>query len=67
MSYEDLWTSVNGMLAYLESYDNHQRVLHLRRLFFAIYGFSPEHIENFRLKEMEKQNNAIHCSSTIQG
>lgn len=51
MSYEDLWTSVNGMLAYFEGYDDHGRVLRLRRLFYAIFGFSPEHIENFR--EME--------------
>ena len=60
MTYEDLWTSVNGMLAYFESYNNHGRVLRLRRLFYAIYGFSPEHIENFR--EMEKQRHAVHCA-----
>ena len=60
MSYEDLWTSVNGMLAYLEGYQNHKRVLRLRRLFYAIYGFSAEHIENFR--KMERSNHAIHCA-----
>ena len=48
MSYDDLWTSVNGMLAYFESYDDHKRVLRLRRLFYSIFGFSPERIENFR-------------------
>ena len=48
MSYDDLWTSVNGMLAYFESYDDHNRVLRLRRLFYSIFGFSPERIENFR-------------------
>lgn len=52
MSYDDLWTSINGSLAYFENYDDHGRVLRLRRLFYSIYGFSPEHIENFR--EMEK-------------
>lgn len=60
MSYEDLWTSVNGMLAYLEGYQNHQRVLRLRRLFYAIYGFSAENIENFRA--MERLKDAVHCT-----
>ncbi len=50
MTYEDLWTSTNGMLAYLEKYNDHKKVLKLRRLFFAIFGFSPEHIENFRAR-----------------
>lgn len=48
MSYDDLWTSVNGMLAYFESYDDHNRVLRLRRLFYSVFGFSPERIKNFR-------------------
>ena len=48
MTYEDLWTSVNGILAYFESYNDHKKVLRLRRLFHAIFGFSPEKIENFR-------------------
>ena len=53
MTYEDLWTSINGILAYFESYDDHNRVLKLRRLFYAQFGFSAEHIENFRNKEKE--------------
>ena len=48
MTLEDLWTSVNGMLAYLEGYDEHKHVLELRRLFFSLFGFSCEKIENFR-------------------
>lgn len=48
MSYEDLWTSVNGILAYFGCYNDHGRILRLRRLFYAIFGFSPERIENFR-------------------
>jgi len=48
MTYEDLWTSVNGILAYFGSYNDHGRILRLRRLFYSIYGFSPEKIENFR-------------------
>ena len=59
MSYEDLWTSVNGILAYWEGYNDHKRVLRLRRLFYAIFGFSPEKIENFRMRGV---NNEIHCA-----
>lgn len=60
MSYEDLWTSVNGILAYFGSYNDHGRILRLRRLFYAIFGFSPERIENFR--ERGNKDNEIHCS-----
>lgn len=60
MSYEDLWTSVNGMLAYFESYNDHRRILRIRRLFYSIFGFSPERIENFR--ERGNKGNEIHCS-----
>lgn len=59
MSYEDLWTSVNGMLAYFEAYNDHKRVLRLRRLFYAIFGFSPEKIENFRMRGTA---NEVHCA-----
>lgn len=60
ISYEDLWTSVNGILAYFGSYNDHGRILRLRRLFYAIFGFSPERIENFR--ERGNKDNEIHCS-----
>lgn len=60
MSYEDLWTSINGILAYFGSYNDHGRILRLRRLFYAIYGFSPEKIENFR--ERGNKGNEVYCS-----
>lgn len=56
MNYEDLWTSVNGMLMYFEGYDDHARVLRLRRLFYSIFGFSPETIDNFRRMENKRCN-----------
>ncbi len=59
MSYEDLWTSVNGILAYFGGYNDHKRVLRLRRLFYAIFGFSPEKIENFRMRGV---SNEVHCA-----
>lgn len=55
MTYEDLWTSVNGILAYFEKYNDHNRVLKLRRLFYEIYGFSPERIDAFRKAEAERK------------
>ena len=51
MSWEDVWTSVNGMLAYLQGYDEHKNILKLRRLFYSIFGFSCELIENFRERD----------------
>lgn len=59
MSYEDLWTSVNGILAYFDGYNDHNRVLRLRRLFYAIFGFSPEKIKNFRMRGKEHE---VHCA-----
>lgn len=50
MTYMDLWTSMNGMLSYLGQYDDHGKVLRLRRLFYHLFGFSPEKIENFRTR-----------------
>lgn len=59
MTYEDLWTSINGILAYFGGYNDHRRVLRLRRLFYAIFGFSPEHIENFRMRGKLYE---VHCA-----
>ena len=55
ISFEDVWTSVNGMLAYLEQYHEHKNVLKLRRLFYSIFGFSCESIENFRKQDEKKK------------
>lgn len=51
MTYMDLWASVHGMLAYFKSYDDHARVLKLRRLFYSLFGFSCEDVEIFKEKE----------------
>lgn len=48
MSYEDLRLAVSGMMAYLSRFDDHNKVLRLRRLFYALFGFSLERTENFR-------------------
>lgn len=44
----DLYTSTQSSLAYFENYDDHNRVLSLRRLFYKLFGFSAEKIENFK-------------------
>jgi hypothetical protein len=62
MTYDQLWTSVNGMLDYFEGHNDHNRVLKLRRLFYAVFGFSAEHIENFRQREGQ---NELYCTSAI--
>lgn len=37
-AFEDVRTSVQGSIAYFENYDDHNRVLKLRRLAFALFG-----------------------------
>lgn len=54
MNYEDLWFSVNGLMAYFEKYDDHNKVLKLRRLFYDIFGFSCENLEEFRLRDKRR-------------
>ena len=51
MSYEDLWTSVNGMMAYLNNYTEHEHILQLRRYFYKLFGFSCENIQEFRKRD----------------
>lgn len=48
MSLPDLRAAVQGAFAYFESYNDHGRVLRLRRLFYALFGFSAEDKENFK-------------------
>lgn len=48
MTYEDLWVATNSMFAYFEGYHDHGRVLRLRQLFYNIFGFSSENINEFR-------------------
>lgn len=58
MTPDDLWTSVNGMLAYLKQFDEHKNILRLRRMFFALFGFSCETYKSF--KEGAKQHGLYH-------
>lgn len=58
ITYEELWTSVNGTMAYFKKYNDHNRILKLRRLFYRIFGFSCENIQNFR--EQQRRFYEIH-------
>ena len=48
MKLEDIRTGAQGAIAYFDNYDDHNRVLKLRRLFFALFGFSVENNANFK-------------------
>lgn len=51
MKYDDLRTSVNGMLAYLKSYNNHHQILKISRLFYSAFGFLPDKTFEYKLRE----------------
>lgn len=52
MSYADLWASVQGVWNYYAKTDDHGRLLSLRRRFYAMYGFSGEKYENFKVQHI---------------
>lgn len=60
MSYEDIYTSVTSTLSYFDKTNNHNSQLRLKQLFFSLFGFSCENIEEFRRRD------AIRMSSEIQ-
>lgn len=52
ITWEELWTSYNGMTSYFKKYNDHNRILKLNRLFYNLFGFTPTTIEVFREKEL---------------
>ncbi len=48
MTLENLRMGTQSTLAYFENYNDHNRVLRLRRLFFALFDFSAEYNQNFK-------------------
>lgn len=49
ISPDDLYMSIDSSFSYIESFYDHNVVLELRRLFYALFGFSCEKRENFIL------------------
>ena len=45
-TFEDVRTSIQGSIAYFENYNDHNRVLKLRRLAFALFGFKLDNHHN---------------------
>lgn len=58
MSYENLWTATNSSLSYLARFNNHKQLLKLRRLFYSLFGFSPEKKIYFDIASIFKGGNA---------
>ena len=50
VSLNDIWMSINGSLAYLEQYNEHNNILKLRRNFYKTFGFSCESYEQIRTR-----------------
>ena len=45
-TFEDVRTSIQGSIAYFENYNDHNRVLKLRRLVYSIFGFKLDKRHN---------------------
>lgn len=60
MNYLELWASVNGIMAYFKKYNDHNRILKLRRLFYYLFDFSCESMKKFQYKQ--RQLDEIYCT-----
>lgn len=45
-TFEDVRTSIQGSIAYFENYNDHNRVLKLRRLVYSLFGFKLDKRHN---------------------
>lgn len=52
-TYDNLRCSVNSTLSYYEKYDDHTKVLKVRRVFYSIYGFDCQKLEEYRRRDNE--------------
>ena len=48
MTLSEIWQALQSSFAYFEGYNDHGRILRLRRLFYALFGFSIEKREFFK-------------------
>lgn len=51
--YEDLRNIINSALSYYKGYDDHTKVLRIRRTFYALYGFCCDVLEEYRRRDYE--------------
>lgn len=64
MSFESLYISVNSMLAYMKQYDDHNKLMKLKRLFYSLFQFDCENLETFRLLDKWDQEGTLRCQDT---
>lgn len=68
MTYDNLYTATNSALSYIERFDNHKQLLKLKRLFYALFGFSAEDKVNFDIADIfqrRKDNEQVHHTQTV--
>lgn len=68
MTYDNLYTATNSALSYIDQFDNHKQLLKLKRLFYALFGFSAEDKVNFDIADIfqrRKDNEQIHHAQTV--
>lgn len=53
-TFEDVRASIQGSIAYFENYDDHNRVLKLRRLAYSLFGFKLDKRHNI-IKEEDRE------------
>ena len=51
LSWEDVYCSVNSMVAYMDMSSGHNAVIKLKRLFYGIFGFPCDKVEEFRKRD----------------
>ena len=61
MRYEDVYISMTSALAYFRGSGNHGTELRLKRLFYGIFGFSCDDLQEFRRRDM----NGIHMPQAV--
>ena len=61
IGFEDVYMSVTSSLAYFDGKGSHRAQLRLKRLFFSIFGFSCEDLQEFRRREL----NGIHMPQKV--
>ena len=52
-TYEDVRCSINSTLSYYGNYDDHAKVLRVKRTFYALFGFNCTNLSEYRRRDNE--------------
>ena len=52
-TYEDVRCSINSTLSYYRNYDDHAKVLRVKRTFYALFGFNCTNLSEYRRRDNE--------------